>query len=168
MGYNEICDVLSNKTSGWTRDWDSRTAQGIAKHKDASGMTKVVTFDTTRSVANKMRYAIRQDLAGVMVWSVDTDDFLGDCTAEQDTFADFGDSAGIRLQIPKREYNNYPLLRTMNTALIVAEDELRQENEIRKQEKENEIEHGEPGSANVISLKSYLIGSIIFVFIFKL
>lgn len=114
------------------------------------------------------RYAIRQDLAGVMVWSVDTDDFLGDCTAEQDTFADFGDSAGIRLQIPKREYNNYPLLRTMNTALIVAEDELRQENEIRKQEIENEIEHGSPGSANVISLKSYLIGSIIFVLICKM
>lgn len=58
MGYNEICEVLSNKSSGWTRDWDSRTAQGIAKHRDASGMTKVVTFDTTRSVANKMRYLI--------------------------------------------------------------------------------------------------------------
>lgn len=56
MGYNEICEALSNKSSGWTRDWDSRTAQGIAKHRDASGMTKVVTFDTTRSVANKMRY----------------------------------------------------------------------------------------------------------------
>lgn len=168
MGYNEICEALSNKSSGWTKDWDSRTAQGIARHHDLSGKTKVVTFDTTRSVANKMRYAIRQDLAGVMVWSVDTDDFLGDCTAEQDTFADFGDSAGIRLQIPKREYNNYPLLRTMNTALIVAADELIQENEIRKQEKENEIEHGESGSATVISLtSSYLIGMMIFVFIFK-
>ena len=32
-----------------------------------------------KSIEAKVEYAYDQGLAGVMAWSIDTDDFLGDC-----------------------------------------------------------------------------------------
>lgn len=147
LGYNEICMFLSNKTSGWTTSWDGRTAQGIARQKDEeTGQTKVVTYDTARSIANKMKFAMNEGLAGAMVWSIDTDDFLGKCELETDTFSDFMETAGIQLTIPKRTNANYPLLRTINEGIILALDEIDQQNRIKEQEKENEIPHGNEGT----------------------
>ena len=38
-----------------------------------------VGFDNVKSIEAKVEYAYDQGLAGVMAWSIDTDDFLGDC-----------------------------------------------------------------------------------------
>lgn len=38
-----------------------------------------VGFDNERSLTEKVNYAIAQDLGGIMIWSVETDDFLGKC-----------------------------------------------------------------------------------------
>ncbi|KAJ6643690.1 putative chitinase 2 [Pseudolycoriella hygida] len=148
LGYNEICALLSNRTAKWTSSWDSETSQGIARHRDeVSGETRVVVYDTTRTIAKKMRFAMQHNLAGVMSWSIDTDDFLGDCNVEEETFNDFGNTAGVKLTFPKRVNSNYPLLRTINEGIIIALDEIDQENAIRESEVENEISHGDE-SAN--------------------
>ena len=38
-----------------------------------------VSFDDERSITVKSDYAFDQGLAGVMTWSIDTDDFMGMC-----------------------------------------------------------------------------------------
>lgn len=164
MGYNELCALLSNPASGWTKSYDVGTQQGVARHHDVdSGETKVAIYDSTRSIAIKTRFAMRHNLAGAMVWSVDTDDFMGDCDIEQGTYAEFGNVAGVLIAIPKRVNTNYPLLRTINEAIIISLDEIRQEDEIKENEKENEIPHGEENGisnetngSDIISLSSIL------------
>lgn len=82
-----------------------------------------------------------QFLLFAQVWSVDTDDFLGNCKTDLNTFSDFKPAAGITLTIPKRYNNNYPLLRTINEAIVISLDEIALEAEIKEKEKENEIPH---------------------------
>ncbi|XP_055844298.1 probable chitinase 2 isoform X1 [Episyrphus balteatus] len=142
LGYNEICPLLSNKTSGWTKLWDNKTSQAIARLHEEGGVTKVVTYDSTRSIANKVRFAVQKNLAGAMVWSVDTDDFLGECEPESDTFAEFGNIKGVKLQIPRRINTNYPLLRTINEGIVLAIEEIDQQNAI-DNERNHHIEHNE-------------------------
>lgn len=143
MGYNEICELFSNKSSGWTKSWNNDTGHYIIKRKDEiTGDTKVVVYDSSRSVANKMRFAMKRGLGGAMVWSIDTDDFLGDCTVDDDTFTDFKPAAKyLSLTIPKRYNANYPLLRTINEAIVVSLEEIVREAEIK--DTDNEIPHGD-------------------------
>lgn len=129
MGYNEVCEALKANPDNWTVTWDSKAAEAIATLPDGD-KTKVVIYDNTRSMANKVRYAIRQNLGGLMIWSVDTDDFNGVCNPEKGTFDDFGDRDKIKLNIPPPVQEKYKLLRTVNDAIVVAIDELNQENEI--------------------------------------
>lgn len=169
LGYNEICSELSNKSSDWTRTFDETTNQAIIKHRDeAKQETKVVTFDDSRAIANKMRYAVEKSLAGIMVWSIDTDDFLGECQVDSslNTFVDFGKTPGVELNIPKRISGNYPLLRTINEGIILAEEEIDQEDEIKRkqqeEDRENEIPHGEDQNESN-SAPSFLMNSWILV-----
>jgi len=168
LGYNEICTMLSNLTSKWISSWDAATSQAIAKFKDeTSGETKVVVYDSTRSIARKMRFAMKNNLAGVMTWSIDTDDFLGDCDVEHETFDDFIGIAGVKLTLPKRVNSNYPLLRTINEGIILTLDEIDQENAIKESEADNEIPHGdESGSgANAYSSVSWNFVFVILSFL---
>lgn len=143
MGYNEVCLLLSNPQSGWKRSWDAATNEGVARWKNAAtGETRVVVYDSTRSIANKIRFAMKRKLGGSMVWSVDTDDFHGDCDIDEDTYSDFKPAAGINLIFPKRYNANYPLLRTINEATVIALDEITQEAEIVDHQPDNEIPHG--------------------------
>ena len=125
LGYNEICRILSNKTSGWTTMWDPETSQALARsEKDVfTGLVEVVTFDNSRSIANKVKFAMDRKLAGIMVWSIDTDDFLGDCEPENDIYEDFLHFKHLDLAVPHRLSNNYPLLRTINEAMPLAIEE---------------------------------------------
>lgn len=166
MGYNELCDILSNRTSQWTKSYDTGTQQGVAKHRDdVTGQSRVVVYDSARSVAVKARFAMRKDLAGAMVWSVDTDDFLGECDTEHDTYDDFGEAAGVKLTIPRRVNSNYPLLRTINEAIIIALDEIRQESEIKESEVENQIPIGDenewPTSGSQATVASIMLCSMV-------
>lgn len=143
MGYNEICTALQNSSYSWETSWHEPSAEMLGKYKDpTSGKTHAVTFDTQRSVANKVRYIVRKDLAGAMAWSIDTDDFRGDCEEDVDTYKDFGRAPGISLKVPNPPKGRFPLLRAVNQAFTVAEEELRLEKEKQAQDeldKENEI-----------------------------
>lgn len=138
LGYNEICSYLSNSTMNWKSEWHVQSSEAIAKEMNDKGQTKVVSYDSSRSIANKVRYAMRKNLGGVMVWSIDTDDFRGDCNKEEDTFADFREKPGVKLTFPTRVAKNYPLLRTLNEAIEVSLSEKYQE-ELIERDRENEI-----------------------------
>lgn len=174
LGYNEICSELSNRSSDWIRSFDPYTNQAIIRLRDEMKQeTKVVTYDDSRAIANKMRFAVEKSLAGVMVWSIDTDDFLGECQVDSsltETFVDFGKAPGVQLSIPKRINANYPLLRTINEGIILAEEEIDQEEEIKRKQQEedrqNEIPHGE--NSNSASLTSINVCTLILACLYKL
>lgn len=89
LGYNEICEELMEQDNPWTTVWNEEH-KAPYMFKD----TKWVSFDNEESIRIKSEYAYDNDLAGVMIWSIDTDDFRGNC-------------GGPR----------FPLLRTINKAL---------------------------------------------------
>jgi len=89
LGYNEICIEKLNKEAPWTTVWEEHHLAPFMYRGDSW-----LSFDNERSIALKSEFAYDQGLAGVMTWSIDTDDFLGMCNG------------------PK-----FPLLRTINHAL---------------------------------------------------
>lgn len=144
LGYNEICNILSNQSSGWMTTWDAETAQMLARspRDPFTNMVQVVTYDSTRSIVNKVKFAIQRKLAGLMVWSIDTDDFQGECSMDENTYGDLK-YAGQR-STPKK----YPLLNTINLAVTAVMYELEKEAEAEAEAnippnvEENEIPHG--------------------------
>ena len=91
MGYNEICEELKEPNNGWNITFD--------KHHQAPYMKKGVkwiSYDDEISIRKKSQFAYDQGLAGVMTWSIDTDDFTGVCSGHK-----------------------FPLLRAINNALYM-------------------------------------------------
>lgn len=89
MGYNEICLEAADREAPWTSVWEEEH-QAPYMYRENSWMS----YDDERSLRIKAEFAYDHKLAGVMTWSIDTDDFLGYCGG------------------PK-----FPLLRTLNNAL---------------------------------------------------
>jgi len=67
LSYAEIYPKITN---GWNYHWDSK-AKVPYLINDAS--TKFITYDDTQSVRLKCEYALNQNLAGVMMWSLNHD-----------------------------------------------------------------------------------------------
>lgn len=140
----------------------------MAKVKTANN-TRSVTYDSPRSIANKVRYAIQKGLGGLMVWSIDTDDFQGDCddALNEDRFNDFRTKPKVKLNFPKTTSKTYPLLRTLNDAIALSLDEMTQEENI-VIDKENEIDSNEstkpkpnkPSAATATALSSLVVLSL--------
>ncbi|KAH8300035.1 hypothetical protein KR044_008773 [Drosophila immigrans] len=82
LGYNEICQ------NNWHTVFDNNNAAPYAFSGD-----QWVSYDNVLSVQWKMDFALSKNLAGAMVWSLETDDYRGLC----------GES--------------YPLLKTINRKL---------------------------------------------------
>ncbi|EFN82567.1 probable chitinase 2 isoform X2 [Harpegnathos saltator] len=74
MGFNEICEALTKDPKDWSTGWDNDISTAYAIKQD-----HVVVYDNIKTIMTKVEYAKKKKLAGVMVWSIDTDDFRGDC-----------------------------------------------------------------------------------------
>ena len=72
LGYNEICEKLKNKEL--TEVFDN-TLQVPYAFKG----NQWVGYDNVKSIELKTEFALRKGLAGVMIWSIETDDFKGVC-----------------------------------------------------------------------------------------
>lgn len=101
---------------GYTRYWDSDSQTPFA----VSGQ-KVITYDDPESLTEKIKFAMEKGLAGCMIWSIDTDDFRGDCA---------DDDSNVN------GHSNYPLLRTVNKAIEQTLEDI-------ERNKINVIPHGE-------------------------
>lgn len=159
---------MSNTSTEWKSNWDVESSEAVAKVK-AFNETRVVSYDSPRSIANKVRYAVQKGLGGVMVWSIDTDDFQGDCddTLNADRFNDFRTKPKVKLNFPRTTSKTYPLLRTLNDAIVLSIDEMTQEENIIV-DKENEIDSNEitkpkpnkPSGAIATALSSLVVPSL--------
>lgn len=93
--------------------------------------------------------------------SIDTDDFRGICADEEDTYVDFGHYAGVKLHFPNEPKGRFKLLKTINEAIQVADNEWQQEKDIelaKKQaeiDRENEIPHKPDGNSGSSIYKSF-------------
>ncbi|CAH2239666.1 probable chitinase 2 [Pararge aegeria] len=86
IGYNEFC--LRLKTESWDLRYDS-----LAKVPYAVQGRNWVSYDDPNSIAVKIEHALQYNIAGAMIWSIETDDFRGKCAGD------------------------FPLLRAINQAL---------------------------------------------------
>ncbi|XP_076302977.1 putative chitinase 2 [Lasioglossum baleicum] len=98
IGYNEICEELMNKTQRWVTGWDDNSNTPYMTNEK-----HVIVFDNVQSFEKKIEYAMSLNLSGVMLWSIDTDDFNGKC-------------ASLNNSVDPTK-NTYPLLRFVNTSL---------------------------------------------------
>jgi len=68
-----------------------------------------------------IRFVVENGLAGVYVADLDTDDFNKICDKDDDTFADYSIDDSLKKAMNKNiKDNNYPILRTINLALVLA------------------------------------------------
>ncbi|XP_073972553.1 chitinase 2 isoform X1 [Rhodnius prolixus] len=95
LGFNEICNEL--RTGNWTEHWDQASSTPFANHKD-----RIISYDNVESIKSKVSFAMDLDLAGIMTWSIDTDDFRGDCA------------------VPGDPTPAFPLLRAINNGIAEA------------------------------------------------
>lgn len=72
LGYNEICEM--QRDGGWDTIWDDKQKVPYSIKGD-----QWVGYDNVKSLKIKAQYARDNGLAGMMVWSVDQDDFGGIC-----------------------------------------------------------------------------------------
>ncbi|CAB0030491.1 unnamed protein product, partial [Trichogramma brassicae] len=72
MGYNEICEKLKNDK------WEARFQEEQRVPYAYKG-NQWVGYDDVNSLAEKVSYAEKHGLGGMMVWSIETDDFKGLC-----------------------------------------------------------------------------------------
>ncbi|KAF7989656.1 hypothetical protein HCN44_008330 [Aphidius gifuensis] len=74
LSYYEVCSFLNEDNT--TLVWDSEQQVPFAYRDD-----QWVGFDDERSLINKMNWLKEEGFGGVMIWSVDMDDFKGSCGA---------------------------------------------------------------------------------------
>ncbi|XP_050451312.1 probable chitinase 2 [Cataglyphis hispanica] len=99
MGFNEICETLVLHPQEWTTGWDNYSSTAYAIKGD-----HVVVYDDRKAIMIKVEYVKKQKLAGVMVWSIDTDDFQGICSSLHDDMTSL-------------DGRDYPLMKAINTIL---------------------------------------------------
>lgn len=124
MSYDEVCRTLSkDKKSDWQKFYDDVVGLAIAKDESRSWRgilksTNVIVYESSRSMANKIRFVIERKLGGSMAFPIDMDDYRGNCGIEEDVFADF--NLGTEFNIPNRHNATHSLLKTINFALEMA------------------------------------------------
>jgi chitinase len=69
LSYYEICEKLHE---GWTDSWSDEQKVPFAYSNN-----EWVSYENAKSLTIKAKYAVEKDLAGVMFWTIDYDDFEG-------------------------------------------------------------------------------------------
>uniref|UniRef100_T1KLW3 GH18 domain-containing protein n=2 Tax=Tetranychus urticae TaxID=32264 RepID=T1KLW3_TETUR len=68
----EICNNM--KRHGWTKEWDDVGQVPYAYHED-----QWVGYEDEESLMIKMKLIKDEGYGGAMIWSIDMDDFNGEC-----------------------------------------------------------------------------------------
>lgn len=143
MSFNDVCRLLTTTTdqkTKWEKFYDDEFGITIAKDEPKSwrGILNnipfirprdVIVYESGRSIANKIKFALSRKLAGAMAFPIDMDDYRGNCGLDEDAFADY--NLGGTPYIPNHHNITQPLLKTISFAFSIAlfeEPEARQPN----------------------------------------
>uniref|UniRef100_A0A6G1S735 chitinase n=1 Tax=Aceria tosichella TaxID=561515 RepID=A0A6G1S735_9ACAR len=79
LGYNELCEAFKRSPQSWTivRDPDYLAPYAYNRERQWVG------YDDQESLALKAQFAKSMGLGGMMMWSIETDDFRGSCHSEK-------------------------------------------------------------------------------------
>lgn len=121
--YNEVSGLLLTDPRKWNVI-HKEPSLTIVKGKQEN---VIIVIESTRSIANKVRMAIKRGFAGIAPTAIAFDEVFGLRKIDQDTFDDFVTYDGVNLNIPQRADRQFPLLNAINEAIEVAQDELTQE-----------------------------------------
>lgn len=125
FGYGAICKPQTEKPENWKKSYGP---SGVSVVRKTVGLTRfVLAIENTRSIANKVRFAMKRGLDGIAPIFIDSDDSQGKCNTEIDTYDDFKPVKGVTLNIPQRTDSTFPLLRTIKETIEVTLDEMTQE-----------------------------------------
>lgn len=119
LTFNEICQ-LSLKDGAWEKHFDNSSGLTILKAKNENDEINEIIYESTRSIANRVQLAMNLNLAGLIVFPSNVDDFDGKCGIDEDTFDDFEPNAIVTLDVLNRKF---PILRTIHEAIILSVDE---------------------------------------------
>ncbi|XP_017092569.2 chitinase-3-like protein 1 [Drosophila bipectinata] len=72
LGYNELCELMQEED--WTQAWESEQ-----KVPYAYKQRQWVGYEDVRSLSLKAQYVLEHQLGGIMIWSLESDDFRGTC-----------------------------------------------------------------------------------------
>ncbi|KAJ2938714.1 hypothetical protein O0L34_g3324 [Tuta absoluta] len=72
LAYNEVCVLLQNET------WDVNY-EPLARVPYASRGNQWISYDNPESITEKVNWALMKKIGGVMLWSIESDDFRGNC-----------------------------------------------------------------------------------------
>ncbi|XP_065368948.1 probable chitinase 10 [Calliphora vicina] len=74
LGYNEMCEMFNQEKYNWHFEWDS-----IQKVPFAYNNSQWISYDNETSIALKVDYVKNETLGGIMIWTIELDDFRGVC-----------------------------------------------------------------------------------------
>ncbi|ETN57952.1 brain chitinase and chia [Anopheles darlingi] len=89
LAYYEACAIIQLDAS-WTRVWEDVQRVPYAFFQD-----QWVGYDDRNSVTEKGNFVVARGLAGVMVWSIDMDDFRGYCGPKFNLLRALNDSLNV-------------------------------------------------------------------------
>lgn len=128
-GYDYICFHIIYKNFNLT--YNSDVGVGIAT--DSENQT-VYMIESSRVIANEIRFAVRKNLGGAFINSIDYDDHEHRCEKlDSNTYADYNSSnIGVTLNIPARNKRHPFYTNIVDDAFVVALDEIKQEKNSKK------------------------------------
>lgn len=124
--FNEVCGMQLSDPRRWTNTY-ADTSLSILKNTEEN---RAIVIESSRSIANKVRLALKFGVAGVAPTSIAFDEFYGLRKIDQDTFDDFEVADGVVLNFPQRTVRQFPILITINEATRVTLDEIMQETKL--------------------------------------
>ncbi|XP_046398093.1 probable chitinase 2 [Ischnura elegans] len=74
IGYNEICDQRLTHPRAWSIEHDEYIIAPYTYNEN-----QWISYEDQESIKIKTRFAVNLGLKGVMAWSIETDDFHGEC-----------------------------------------------------------------------------------------
>ncbi|XP_055305035.1 probable chitinase 2 [Sitodiplosis mosellana] len=135
--HSEVCNLENlGRIWGFDEYFDNKTGMAFVNNegkfmyaqflrsfdKDLPVPPMAIMYESSRSVANIVRFALRRRIAGVMAFPIDADGALDVCDIRDDTFADLKHSELATVSIPYFR-GTFPLLRTINAIITVNVEE---------------------------------------------
>lgn len=124
--YNEVCGLQLSDPRRWRESYADTSLSVLKNSID----NRAIIIESSRSIANKVRLAVKLGLAGVAPTSIAFDEFYGLRSIDSDMFKDFELSDGVNLDFPHRSVRSFPLLNTINEVTRLTLDELKEESKL--------------------------------------